>query len=79
MTEIAPEHRVSRIGVYNRSVYTCPDCGAVYADNYFDVVIGFSGSITAFGKTLKIVAECPKCGARWWNHAYLSTYQAWAG
>jgi len=79
---VARRHRIpfDKAGPYNPLVCTCPECWRNYCDHQFDIMVGFTAAPfpdRMMGSTLGVVYECPECHARWWTHAFKSTYERW--
>jgi transcription elongation factor Elf1 len=69
--DIPVELRTVNHGVYNRGIYTCPECDNDMVETTYEFAVGFT---SVPGKEVGMVIVCDKCGTRFWFHANETTY-----
>ena len=62
--EIDKRFKTPLVGVYNKNVFECPECGRSILNDYFNHICGISEASVG---TVAIV-ECPSCFAKYYSH-----------
>ena len=62
--EIDKRYKTPSIGIYNRNVFECPECGTSILDDYYKHICGFA-EVSMGGVSVK---ECPTCFTKYHSH-----------
>lgn len=68
--EIDKRYRTSFIGVYNKDVFECPECGTSILKDYHKHICGIAEARIG----IVSVKECPTCFTKYYSHLSETDY-----
>lgn len=68
--EIDKRYKTSSIGIYNRNVFECPECGTSILKDYYKHICGIAEAPVG----IVSVKECPTCFTKYHSHLSETDY-----
>jgi len=72
------KHKTSNIGIYNRHIMACKECGTKLDLSWCKDIVGFNYPTNKPINSLRpliVVSRCSNCGLLQWSHAGWSLYE----
>lgn len=68
--EIDKRYKTPLVGVYNKDVFECPECGRSILHDYYKHICGIAESPVG----MVSIKECPSCFAKYYSHISYGDY-----